>query len=170
MSFLIKVSYLHDGFSVWRQEKDPIPLYASLEETYKQACAIFFKEAEQSVDCSQLQTIKNLVNEGNYSQAYQQIKSSKSIKFLIFSTQNAQAEQPMFSGSQLPLNINMQEKITLTKSSVNHSAKFCTGTGNDSCLDGAPSIKQEGATCYKCNKYNEFANFNGNAYLCYACR
>ena len=161
MNYLIKISYMHDGFSSWQHEKEPVPLYASMEEAYKQICSLFLKEIHSiSLNESILEEIQGLISNEKYYQACQEINTTNIIRFGILPTQ--------ISNDMNKINQNkFNSYVKLNK--TDNNMKYCSGAGSASCMENAPS---SGATCRKCKQVNSYASANSGdgTYICFACR
>lgn len=138
--FLVKIAYKDEGYSVWRHEAEPIPLYHAEESAYQQACAIFCREIDFSkLDTTFSNQIINLISSKNYKKAICEINFSNTIKFSILESKESTASQPIIPGSsQLQFNFNAPIKgATCRKCSYHNDHATPDGT------DGKH-------TCYAC--------------------
>ncbi len=99
-NYLIKISYKDEGFSVWKNESNPIPLYISERDALQQACAIYCDEVDFStLDPVVSNNIQNLISMGNYQQAVLEMNFSNTMRFIICETKLA---KPNAIGASLP--------------------------------------------------------------------
>lgn len=140
--YLIKISYKDEGFSNWKNEKNPIPLYDDEKSAYQQACAIYCREVDlNSLDPALANTIKNLIIMQNYQQAVLEMNFSNTMRFIINKTVDKTPDSILLKNFQFSLNYNQ-------------------------------NTNNFGAVCRKCNHQNQYAtpdNSDGK-YTCYACK
>jgi hypothetical protein len=143
-NFLIKISYKDEGYSNWKTEGNPIPLYSSEQEAFQQACAIYCREVDfNNLDPAISNHIQNLIKMGNYQQAVLEMNFSDTMRFIVLKTKVKNSDPILLNGVQLPITTT----ATVSPSMV-------------------------GATCRKCSHHNDYATPDNNdgKYTCYACK
>jgi hypothetical protein len=142
--YLIKISYKDEGYSVWKNEGDPIPLYADEQSALQQACAIYCQEVDfNTLDASIANKIKNFIATGNYHQAVLEMNFSDKMKFVILKTMDKNPDQILIN-KQLILNFN-QNNIAAGAicRKCNHHNQYASSDSNDGKY-----------ICYACKPYN----------------
>lgn len=138
--FLVKMAYKDEGYSVWRHESDPIPLYNSEEAAYQQACYLFCKEIDFSnLDAIVSINIKNLILNKEYKKAILEINFSNTIKFNIIETAPAKANIPTLPGTN-------QLSFNFPASTTGATCRKCNMHNNYASPDGQDGLH----TCYAC--------------------
>lgn len=143
-NFLIKISYKDEGYSTWKTEGNPIPLYSSEQEAFQQACAIYCREVDfNNLDPAISNHIQNLIKIGNYQQAVLEMNFSDTMRFIILKTKVKKSDPILLNGVQLPVSVNTTASVSIV-----------------------------GATCRKCSHHNDYAtpDSNDGTYTCYACK
>lgn len=131
-NFLIKISYKDEGYSSWKTEGNPIPLYSSEQEAFQQACAIYCREVDfNTLDSVIADKIKNFIITGAYHQAVLEMNFSDKMKFVILKTIDKTPDKILLN-NQLLLNFNQNNiKAGAVCRLCNSHNQYATSDHND---------------------------------------
>jgi hypothetical protein len=140
--YLIKISYKDEGFSVWKNESTPIPIYSSEREAYQQACAIYCNEVDfLKLDPIVSNNIQNLISTGNYQQAVLEMNFSDTMRFIICPTKLSKPNSigmSISNSSQIKINLNKSGAICRKCNNYNQFAVADANDGKHTCYACRP--------------------------------
>lgn len=133
MGFIIKIAYKSEGYSQWRTENVPIPIYSSEQDACERAYEIFIQEVDSTqLDSSFKQNLQSLIDNNNYIKAVEEINFSDTLRFSVIKTVNVTAR------------IKNNNPVSLKKNGT--QCRKCSIYNSYAIPDGADGMH----TCYAC--------------------